>query len=101
MFGFLKLGGAPPAAYNYYRGTSNQEERTILEDLYNVYDKSVKLVEHDFKELRKHLLKNGSSIDSLPDERSYILGGTYEKLKEYGKNKGYPEALISLFDQGY
>jgi hypothetical protein len=100
MFGFLKLMGAPPKAFNYYRSTKDSDEKFILEDLYIEYDKNIKKEEAETKRLQKLLNANGiNSYDHYEDRKRVILSSAFENLYEYGINKGYPEFLISLFHQ--
>lgn len=101
MFGFLKLSGAPPRAFKYYRSTKDPIEKAILEDLYEEYDNFVKEEELEFNRIQKLISINGVSGYDDASQKAIILSGTYDKLTQYGNSKGYSEFLISLFYQGY
>ncbi|WP_417204677.1 hypothetical protein [Acetoanaerobium sticklandii] len=101
MFGFMKLSGAPPKAYHYYRATKETVEKAILEDLYNKYDALIKAEEFRYKESVKELKSLGMGAYDPEEERKFILSNTFSKLCDYGLNKGYSDLLISLFYQGY
>jgi len=88
MFGFLKLSGAPPRAYQYYRSTKDKYEREIIEDLYKEYEKFVKkwdteIISGDY-EFRKNK----------------IFSSAFADLTTYGNDKEYSEFHLSLFYQG-
>ncbi|MDQ1912522.1 hypothetical protein RAC89_19190 [Paenibacillus sp. GD4] len=101
MFGFFKLSGAPPRAFQYYRSTKDADEKTILEDLYKAYNQFIKDEEAEVKRLQKMLSANGvRSYDDYNYQKTVILSSAFDSLVKYGENKGYSEFLISLFHQG-
>lgn len=100
MFGFMKLIGAPPKAYHYYRSTKNSSEKAIIQDLYKEYDDLIRKEEIRYKDFVKSRESYGLASYNSDEEREFILSNAFGRLIEYGDDKGYSEFLISLFYQG-
>ena len=101
MFGFLKLSGAPPRAYAYYRKSKNLEEKKSMEDLYNKYYSLIK--KHEIVVMAEARLEPPNRNESIRDFRkrqeAMILIRSFDDMAKYGFEKGYSELLIGLFYQ--
>lgn len=99
MFGFIKLAGAPPKAYTYYRQTKESEEKVIIEDLYKKYSGLIKEFEKEVVKESKSEAPNRSEsiIDFRKRQEAKILIRAFDEMARYGNEKRYPEFLISLF----
>ncbi|MBT2571784.1 hypothetical protein [Planococcus sp. ISL-110] len=99
MFGFLKLSGAPPRAYAYYKQSENIEEKKFMEDLYNKFSSLIKKYEIIVKNEAKlePPNRNESIREFRKRQEAKILIRAYDDMVRYGLEKGYPEFLISLF----
>lgn len=97
----MKLNGAPPKAFKYYRETKEQEEKIIMEDLYKSYSALIKKYEKEvMKEARLEPPNRNETIrDFRERQEGKILTEAFEEMAGYGFEKGYPEFLISLFYQ--
>lgn len=101
MFGVLKMSGAPPKAFSYYRKTKDLEEKIILEDLYKTF--SINIKKHEklvFKQSKLEPMNRSESIrDFRKRQEALTLMLAFEELAEYGNKKGYSEFFISMFYQ--
>ena len=99
MFGFLKLSGAPPRAFMYYRQVTNYEEKVVMEDLYKRLSGFIKQREKEVRQEAKLELPNQSeSIREFRNrQEATVLFRAFDDMARYGNEKGYPEFLISLF----
>lgn len=101
MFGFIKLSGAPPRAFQAYRASNEPVEKAIIEDLYKKYDQLIREEEINYKKSVEILKSHGSGGYNKETEKKFILSNTFRRLFDYGLEKGYSEFLISLFYQGF
>lgn len=101
MFGFLKLSGAPPRAYVYYKQTEKIEEKKIMEDLYSKFSSLIKKYEKVV--MQEVMLEPSNRNESIREFRkrqeAMILIRTFNDMAKYGYEKGYSEFLIGLFYQ--
>lgn len=99
MFGFLKLFGAPPRAYGYYTKCANDEEKRVMEDLYNKF--CVLLKKYEIVVMKEARLEPPNRNESIREFRkrqeAKILIRGYEDMIIYGFEKGYDEFLLGLF----
>ncbi|WP_282019826.1 hypothetical protein [Planomicrobium okeanokoites] len=101
MFGFLKLSGAPPRAYAYYRKSKKLEEKKSMEDLYNKYYSLIK--KHETTIMHEARLEPPNRNESIREFRkrqeALILIRSFDDMAKYGLERGYSEFLIGLFYQ--
>lgn len=96
LFIFSKLTGAPKAAAKYYRKTKDKQEKELLIDLYKAYFGFVK----DAEIFAKYERKNGEhKFNDFNYEKKFVLNAAYKKLCKYGKEQGYADFYVSLFNE--
>lgn len=92
----FKLFFAPKMAKIYYKETRDQNEKKIIEELYDYYYHHSNQVE---KELKKAILERKIPLINGREQSALIINEVNKDVYLYGKTNNYPEDLVILFIQ--